>query len=397
MPTPARLAFVVLVATLVAGCAAAPPSPEPDTVAAADVACARHGRGVRRGRRGRAARGDGAYARVDGFRTLRVDRLLASYANDPMDAARFGAWIAAMRALDRDARAVELANLPADARAALRRARRSTPAPSACSRATSPAPNARVWLIESAVVPDDYRDGVARARPLSDHRLRRSPPASRSTSAMRAPRSRDDAPRAGPVVAYRPAAATTPPRRSAAPSRRSSPAIRCRRCRAPSLRPSTRCSPRTRPCSRSTPRATTIVPAVPIAAPTARRTSTPPRRSSTRASRGRASTARCCRSSSTRSGSRSATPAYAGDPLAGRLDGLVWRVHARPRRRAARVRHDPPVRLLPPVRADRAARARSRASPRVEEGAFVVRTLPSSPSARACASTSRRARTTCAA
>ena len=211
-----------------------------------------------------------------------------------------------MRALDRDARAVELANLPAAARA-----RFDAPGLEACAERVLArdlsAPNARVWLIGSAVVPDDYRDAW---RALGLYPITGFGLAAGVAIYERDARARfaDDAPPRGPVLAYRPPAATTPPRRSAAPLPRSSPAIRCRRSRAPSLRPSTRCSPPTRPCSRSRPRTTTIVPAVPIAARTARRTSTRRRPSSTRAWRGRVSTARCCRSSSTPPGSRGARP-----------------------------------------------------------------------------------------
>ncbi|MEO8485961.1 MAG: hypothetical protein ABI585_06430 [Betaproteobacteria bacterium] len=162
----------VFLAVVLAGCAAAPPAPDPDTVVAADVACAQlvdfFDATV-----AAAATGDGATARVDGFRTLRVDRLVASYASAPMDAARFAAWIAAMRALDREARGIELANLPVDVRARVDDRLRAFPGAEgklataderldACAErvlaSDLSAPNARVWLIQSAVVPDDYRD-----------------------------------------------------------------------------------------------------------------------------------------------------------------------------------------------------------------------------------------------
>ena len=162
----------LLLAASLAGCAASPPVPDAEAVAPIDAACARlietFDAAV-----ASAGTADGAYARVDGFRALRVDRLVASYARAPMDASRFGAWIAAMRALDREARAVELANLPAAARATVDEALRALPrdddagveAPSrldACAERVLArdlsAPHARVWLIQSAIVPDDYRD-----------------------------------------------------------------------------------------------------------------------------------------------------------------------------------------------------------------------------------------------
>ena len=162
----------IFLAALLAGCAASPPVPDTGTVAPADLACARLIEALDASVAA-AGTGDGGYARVDGFHALRVDRLLASYGNAPMDAARFGAWIAAMRALDRDARGVELANLPAGERARLDAAIGALPRDAvqgadtaarvdACAERVLArdltAPHARVWLIQSAQVPDDYRD-----------------------------------------------------------------------------------------------------------------------------------------------------------------------------------------------------------------------------------------------
>jgi hypothetical protein len=145
-----------MLAAALAGCVAAPPQPEPDTVTAADEACARQLASFDASVVAARA-GDGAYARVDGFRTLRVDRLLASFAYEPMDAARFGAWVASMRALDREARAVEHVNLPADVRARFDAAALEACAERVLARDLA-APHARAWLIGSALVPDDYRD-----------------------------------------------------------------------------------------------------------------------------------------------------------------------------------------------------------------------------------------------
>jgi hypothetical protein len=66
---------------------------------------------------------DGGAARIQGLPYLRVDRLLASFAEEAAGAEQFGAWVERMRALDRTARKAELANLPAADRARLARSR----------------------------------------------------------------------------------------------------------------------------------------------------------------------------------------------------------------------------------------------------------------------------------
>ena len=55
---------------------------------------------------------DAEAARVRGFPYLRVNRFLASFRSEPMERARRDAWVERMRDLDRQARRVELANLP---------------------------------------------------------------------------------------------------------------------------------------------------------------------------------------------------------------------------------------------------------------------------------------------
>ena len=50
---------------------------------------------------------------MPGYPYLRVDRFLSSFSGDPMSAAAFDAWVAQLRRLDDEARAVEFANLPA--------------------------------------------------------------------------------------------------------------------------------------------------------------------------------------------------------------------------------------------------------------------------------------------
>lgn len=164
----------ILLAAALAGCAAPPPVPDAAAVSTPDTACAALVEAFD-DEVARAGSGDGGYARVAGYRTLRVDRLVASYASEPMDAGKFGGFVAAMRTLDRDARSVELANLPPDARARLDARARSVPGLDApdgplaeriddCAERMLArdltAPHARVWLIAAAAVPDDYRDGM---------------------------------------------------------------------------------------------------------------------------------------------------------------------------------------------------------------------------------------------
>lgn len=67
-----------------------------------------------------AAVGDAQFARIEGFAYLRIDRLLADVRVKPgPEDGRFSGWVDGLRSRDADARAVELANLPAADRAAL--------------------------------------------------------------------------------------------------------------------------------------------------------------------------------------------------------------------------------------------------------------------------------------
>ena len=56
--------------------------------------------------------GDADAARVTGFPYLRVNRLLASFADGPMESREFEAWVDLMRGLDDNGRRMEIANLP---------------------------------------------------------------------------------------------------------------------------------------------------------------------------------------------------------------------------------------------------------------------------------------------
>lgn len=62
---------------------------------------------------------DAQDARIDGFPYLRVNRFLASYRQQLHSAPQWRQWLSALRTLDRHARAAEIANLPATARARL--------------------------------------------------------------------------------------------------------------------------------------------------------------------------------------------------------------------------------------------------------------------------------------
>jgi hypothetical protein len=111
---------------------------------------------------------DGAAARIDGFPHLRVDRLLASFADQPLSDAQFDAWLQRLRATDRKARSFEIANLPAGQRAELQEAQAALvqrqggldAALDACGTALVERDRAalqrRETLRRQARVPDDY-------------------------------------------------------------------------------------------------------------------------------------------------------------------------------------------------------------------------------------------------
>ena len=103
------------------GCAVtAPPNQVPAATSAPDVAACRALFGAVDARVAEAGVGDAQFSRIDGYPYLRMDRFLddPSIKPGPEDE-EFEAWVEALRARDTDARRVELANLPAPARAAL--------------------------------------------------------------------------------------------------------------------------------------------------------------------------------------------------------------------------------------------------------------------------------------
>lgn len=153
-----------LILALLAGCAGVPRQPQ---FAGPEDACrvvfqrvdqAVDGAGVR----------DGAGARVEGFPYLRVDRFLASYAGEKLSDAQFAEWMSRMAALGSQARAFEIANLPADDAEALalslrgsgsERSRIATALEDCAARlarADFADPERRSALRAAAEVPDDY-------------------------------------------------------------------------------------------------------------------------------------------------------------------------------------------------------------------------------------------------
>ncbi|MDX1376561.1 MAG: hypothetical protein R3357_13410 [Burkholderiales bacterium] len=107
----------------------------------------------------RAGVGDAQATRVPGYPYLRLDRFTASFAGQALrDAHVFDAWLARARTLEREARRVELANLPRGAlqendAAALARSESCAGTLSARDLADAPA---RSTLLARAEVPDAY-------------------------------------------------------------------------------------------------------------------------------------------------------------------------------------------------------------------------------------------------
>jgi hypothetical protein len=116
--------------------------------------------------------GDGEAARISGFAYLRVTRLLANLAPATDDTARFPAWAQELARLDAEARLVEIANLSTDRTATLRKELDTEGlamlAPAALIAGCAEALGARDLataagrerLRAAAVVPDDYSDAL---------------------------------------------------------------------------------------------------------------------------------------------------------------------------------------------------------------------------------------------
>ena len=104
-----RVLGVVLAALVASGCA--PMRPVAPSGSAALDAC-RAFYHVLDASIDRAAVRDGGAARIAGFPYLRVDRLLASFSDEDLRPEQVRAWMEQLVALDLQARAIELANLP---------------------------------------------------------------------------------------------------------------------------------------------------------------------------------------------------------------------------------------------------------------------------------------------
>lgn len=117
---------------------------------------------------------DAEAARIEGFPAVRVTRFLASFAEAPMDERTFRAWHAQLVDEDRNARRFEVANLPPEPTQRVREALASegfTLLPpeafvDGCGQTLAVRdagePERRARLLERARVPDDY-DDLARA------------------------------------------------------------------------------------------------------------------------------------------------------------------------------------------------------------------------------------------
>lgn len=155
-----NLVILALIA-IFTGCAAPPlrPPVEPDALrclavyAQLDTAVAQSGTSP------------SSPARIAGFPHLRVDRFLASYSDQSLSRSETAAWLMRLTALDRQARQVEWASLPADVQVTLNR--RHAPASDiptmldTCAkflRAADQSDPERLTLIQQrARTPDDYR------------------------------------------------------------------------------------------------------------------------------------------------------------------------------------------------------------------------------------------------
>src|SRR5688572_18703752 len=162
-PVPSHWSLVTLFVVL-AGCATAPPQPPPtDLSAICHEVFRRVDHAVTQ-----AGVADGMAARVAGFPYLRVNRFLASYAEEELDDARFGEWVNRMMALGTEAWAVEIANLPVERAEVLghelwklgTRVAWAGPALAECTGRVAAAdisdPGRRAEIRAAARVPDDY-------------------------------------------------------------------------------------------------------------------------------------------------------------------------------------------------------------------------------------------------
>lgn len=165
-----RITFAVLVLAAVAGCAVAPPQPAAVATAAVSAGAQPCGEFFSRLDEAvaRAGVSDGMAAKVEGFPQLRVSRLLAGYARQPMSDAQFADWMNRLLELGEEGYAVELANLPAAEAAQLEQALQDFPGElqnaaagvkicgARLNAAISASAESRERLRGAARVPDEY-------------------------------------------------------------------------------------------------------------------------------------------------------------------------------------------------------------------------------------------------
>ena len=152
---------MVLVAAILAGCATAPPlrpvDPDSTNLTRSNGVgdCARYL--ARLDEQVNAAGvGDAQYARIPGFPYLRTSRFLSSSAKPDPDTAAFVAWVEQLRFLDREARALEYANLPTQVNRDVDKTRVNECAQRLERHDLSDTPT-KAKLHEAATTPDSYR------------------------------------------------------------------------------------------------------------------------------------------------------------------------------------------------------------------------------------------------
>lgn len=148
----------LLLTPLLAGCAT--PALQPAT--GAELACRHYYQELDRAVHAAAVRDYGSTP-IPGFPYLRVDRFLASFAEEVTDAERFTAWAGQLARLDREARHYEIANLPASAQ---RRLAGLTPDGKSLVDA---ADTCREQLVRSELALPDNRDRLRKQAQVPDN------------------------------------------------------------------------------------------------------------------------------------------------------------------------------------------------------------------------------------
>jgi hypothetical protein len=210
-----KRAVALLAPLLAAACASFEPSPSArlDSPRAEVRACAQWYLDLDR-RVAREGVRDAQARPVEGFPYLRVNRLLASLRTDAQDAEdRQIALVSRMRSLDREGRAVEIANLGLDAAQARAALERDGECGERLRTADVADAAVRAQLLERAQVPDDYSTGE---RVLGLYALTKYPFFSGVSQYQSQVRDAFQAPLAGPTRRYAPPAAPATTRASQA-------------------------------------------------------------------------------------------------------------------------------------------------------------------------------------